>query len=193
MRRVVAAALVLGFASTATAQPESAYYGLALGSFDYQEEASPGFSGFGDTADSWRLTVGYQLLEHLMVEGGIGKTSVIKDSETFTDPTFGPVTVNFNTEFQSLMIRMLGVKNFDSGVTVLGGIGWAEMNQDVDITFSIPGVPPASGDQDIGEPTYYAGVQYDLDRFAVRLAFEKYDFSGGVDVEETSIAFFYKL
>ncbi|HJR70960.1 MAG TPA: outer membrane beta-barrel protein [Gammaproteobacteria bacterium] len=193
MRRLLAAALVLGFASTAVAQPESAYYGLALGSFDYQEEASPGFSGFGDTTDSWRLMVGYQLLEYLMVEGGIGKTSVIKDSETFTDPTSGPVTVNFNTEFQSLMIRMLGVKNFDSGLTVLGGIGWAEMNQDVDITFSVPGVAPASGDQDIGEPTYYAGVQYDLERFAVRLAFEKYDFSGGVDVEETTVTFFYKL
>jgi hypothetical protein len=183
----VAAALVLGFASTATAQQESAYYGLALGSFDYQE------GGFGDTTDSWRLTVGYQLLDHLMVEGGIGKTSVLKDSETVQDPFLGPVTINSSTEFQSLMIRMLGVMNFDSGLTVLGGIGWAEMNQDVDITFSNPVIPPVSGDQDIGEPTYYAGVQYDLERFAVRLAFEKYDFSGDVDVEETSVSFFYKL
>lgn len=189
MRRLVAAALVLGFASTATAQPESAYYGLALGSFDYQEDGGV----IDDTTDSWRLMVGYQLLEHLMVEGGIGKTGVVKGSETVVDPVLGPVTINLNTEFQSLMIRMLGVMNFDSGVTVLGGIGWAEMNQDFDVTFSNPIIPPASGDQDIGEPTYYAGVQYDLDRFAVRLAFEKYDFSGGVDVEETSIVFFYKL
>lgn len=192
MRRLVAAALVLAFASTATAQPESAYYGLALGSFDYEEDASLGLP-ISDTADSWRIMVGYQLLEHLAVEGGLGKTSAIRRTDTIVDPFLGPVTINQSTEFQSLMIRMLGVVNFDNGVTVLGGIGWAEMNQDYDTAVSIPGIPPSSQDADIGEPTYYAGAQYDWDRFAVRLAYEKYDFNGGVDVEETSLTFFYKL
>jgi opacity protein-like surface antigen len=86
--------------------------------------------------------------------------------------------------------------NFDSGLTVLGGIGYAEANQDIDLTFSAP-TPPQSGDQDISKPTYFVGVQYDLDRFAVRLAYEKYDFDTGVfreaDIEETSVTFFYKL
>ena len=202
MRRLVAAALLLGFASTATAQPESAYYGLALGSFEYQEDAFPGFfSGVDADTDSWRLMVGYQLLDHLAVEGGLGKTSAIRDTVVVTSP--GPPgsppttdTLNYTTEFSSLMIRMLGVINFDSGITVLGGIGYAEMNQD--FFLSDQQGNSASFDQDVGEPTYYAGVQYDLDRFAVRLAYEKYEFPGGFfnddgDIKETTLTFFYKL
>ena len=199
MRRLVAAALVLGFASTATAQPESAYYGLSVGSFDYSEEPEPPFfTGIDDSASSWKLMVGYQFSEHLMVEGALGKTSVISDRATISDPFLGPpFTVDFNTEFQSLVVRLLGVMNFDSGLTVLGGIGWAEMNQDIDLVDNRPGVPGVSGDQDVSEPTYFAGVQYDLDRFAIRLAYEKYDFDTPFftegDIEETSVTFFYKL
>lgn len=191
MRRLVAAALVLGFASTATAQPESAYYGLALGAFDYQEDPAFGLP-ITDTTDSWRVMVGYQFGEHLAVEGGLGKTGVLRQTDTIVDPMVGPVTIDQSTEFSSLMIRLLGVINLDSGVTLLGGIGYANGNQDFDISFSVPGIPPASGDQDFGEPTYYAGAQYDWDRFAIRLAYEKYDFSRA-DVEETSVVFFYKL
>jgi len=200
MRRLVAAALVLGFASTATAQPESAYYGLSLGSFDYSEESAPPFfTGIDDSASSWKLMIGYQFMEHLMVEGALGKTSVISDRATISDPFLNPTpfTVDYNTEFQSFIVRLLGVMNFDSGLTVLGGIGWAEMNQDIDVVDNGPGIFGASGDQDIGEPTYIAGVQYDADRFAIRLAYEKYDFDSPFftegDIEETSVTFFYKL
>jgi hypothetical protein len=41
--------------------------------------------------------------------------------------------------------------------------------------------------------TYFAGAQYDWDRFAIRLGYEKYDFGGDVDVDETSVTFWYKL
>jgi hypothetical protein len=89
------------------------------------------------------------------------------------------------------MIRMLGVMNFDSGFTVVGGIGYAEMNQD----FVIDG---QTADQDVGEPTYYVGAQYDWDRFGLRLAYEKYEFPGGAfnddgDIKETTLTFFYRL
>ncbi len=194
MRRLVAAALVLGFASTATAQPESAYYGLALGSFDYQEdEVAPVFSGVSSDADTWRLMVGYQFMEHLAVEGGYAKTGTIRD--TVNHP-FIPSPFELSTEFSILTIRLLGVLNLDSGITVLGGIGYAEMNQDFEI--APQGFAPQSDDVDIGEPTYFAGVQYDWDRFAIRLAYEKYDFSAGlfnddIDVDEKTLTFFYKL
>jgi hypothetical protein len=202
MRRLLAAALVLGFAATAAAQPESAYYGLALGSFDYQEDAFPGFfSGVSGNTDSWRVMVGYQLLEHLAVEGGLGKTSALRDTPTLTIP--GPPgtppiseTLNYSTEFSSLMIRMLGVMNFDNGFTVLGGIGYAEMNQD--FALSDQAGNSESFDQDVGEPTYYVGAQYDWDRFGLRLAYEKYEFPGGAfnddgDIKETTLTFFYRL
>jgi hypothetical protein len=138
----------------------------------------------------------------LAVEGGLGKTSALRDTTVVTTPGFPPGspptidTINYTTEFSSLMIRMLGVMNFDSGITVLGGIGFAEMNQDFHLSDQFGNSD--SFDQDVGEPTYYAGVQYDLDRFAVRLAYEKYEFPGGFfnddgDIKETTLTFFYKL
>jgi hypothetical protein len=191
MRRLVAAALVLGFASTATAQPESAYYGLSVGSFDYSEDPEPPFfTGIDDSASSWKLMVGYQFSEHLMVEGALGKTSVIRDTVVID-----PDTIDFATEFSMLTIRLLGVMNFDSGLTVLGGIGYVDGNQDFSLSDQLGN--SASFDQDLSKPSYFAGVQYDLDRFAVRLAYEKYDLDAGffreADMEETSVSFFYKL
>lgn len=191
MRRLVAAALVFGFASTAAAQPESAYYGLSLGSFDYAEKpVEPTFTGVADSASSWRLMVGYQFMEHLTVEGALGKTSAIRDTVVL-----GPDTIEFATEFSMLTIRLLGVMNFDSGLTLLGGIGYVEGNQDFRLSDQLGNT--ATFDQDLSKPSYFAGVQYDLDRFAVRLAYEKYDLDAGffreADVEETSVTFFYKL
>ena len=97
MKQLLLALLVLTVAPLAHAQPESAYYGVSLGAFDYEEEDSLGGEVFADTASSYRLMVGYQFME------------------------------------------------------------------------------------------------YDWDRVAVRLAYEKFDFDGDVDVAETSISFFYKL
>ena len=54
-------------------------------------------------------------------------------------------------------------------------------------------MPFASGEFSDSRPTYYFGVQYDWDRIAVRLGYEKFDFDGEVDGEETSLTFFYKL
>ena len=46
--------------------------------------------------------------------------------------------------------------------------------------------PVVSGDISGNEPAYYVGAQYDWDRVAVRLGYEKYDFDGDLDVVETS-------
>ena len=42
------------------------------------------------------------------------------------------------------------------------------------------------GDSDTNNPAYYVGAQYDWDRVALRLGYEKYDFDGDVDATETS-------
>ena len=47
--------------------------------------------------------------------------------------------------------------------------------------------------QTTNEPGYYFGAQYDWDRVAVRLGYEKFDFDGDIDVTETMLTFFYKL
>jgi hypothetical protein len=185
--RYVFAVLALGFAPLAQAQPESAYYGLQLGSFDYNDS-----DVFADDASSYRLLVGYQFMEHLAVEGGYGDSGKIRDSADFIS-TGGGITVDFTGEFKILIVRLMGVLPFDSGITLLGGLGYADM--EFDQTYVVSGAQSGttSFDDSGGEATYFAGVQYDWDRVALRLGYEKYDFSGDIDVKETSLTFFYKL
>jgi hypothetical protein len=57
----------------------------------------------------------------------------------------------------------------------------------------VNGAPFIHGDASANNPAYFLGAQYDLERFALRLGYEKYDFDGDVDATETSLTFFYKL
>jgi OmpA-OmpF porin, OOP family len=191
MKQLLLALLVLAVAPLAHAQPESAYYGVSLGAFDYEEEDSLGGEVFADTASSYRLMVGYQFMEHLAVEGGYGKTSTIRDTTTFGLVGGGTVDVALRSKFSFLTIRLLGVLPFDNGVSLLGGLGYTDVKQDFAI--SIGGAAEQSGEITGNEPAYYVGAEYDFDRVAVRLAYEKFDFEGDVDVAETSISVFYKL
>ena len=192
MKYLLLALLALAAAPRVQAQPESAYYGVALGDFDFEEHNFLGFPGVpvADTVSSYRLMVGYQFMEHLSVEGGYGKSGTIRDRITL--PTFpsGTVDLDVGYEFTMLTIRLLGVLPFDNGVSLLGGLGYTDMKVDRDVT---DGVDALSDDQSSNEPGYYIGAQYDWDRVAVRLSHEKFDFEGDVDLTETSLSFFYKL
>lgn len=188
MKYLLIALLGLGVASTVEAQPESAYYGLSLGEFDYQENDFFGNELLADTVSSYRLMVGYQFMEHLTVEGGYGSTGTIRGAVGNLD---------VSTELKMLTIRLLGVLPFDNGVSLLGGLGYADIKQDFDLRNTTSGAQ-LSDDFTTNEPAYYFAAQYDWDRVAVRLAFEKYDFDAGlfsddVDVSEASVTFFYKL
>jgi opacity protein-like surface antigen len=177
--------LALVAAPAADAQDGSAYYGIAFGDFEYDE----GDFGISDKASSWRLMINYQFMEYLAVEGGYGQTGTLR--ETFAVPTFptGTTDLNLSADFQILTVRLLGVLPLDN-FKLLGGLGYSDMKGDFELTF---GVDSASVDIDSNEPGYYVGVQYDWDRVAVRLGYEKFDFDGDVDVAETMLSFFYKL
>jgi hypothetical protein len=196
MKRLLLVVALLSLAATSAvdAQPGSAYYGLSIGEFDYAEEDI--FSGselFSDTVSSWRLMVGYQFMEHLTVEGSYGKTSTVRDTATFPSPfPPGSTELGFETELsQILTVRLLGTLPFDNGVSLMAGLGYADFEQDVAV--SVDGVPQASGEFSDSRPAYYFGAQYDLDRFALRLAYEKFDFDDGVEGDEVSLTFFYKI
>jgi len=122
---------------------------------------------------------------------GYGETGTIRDSLQFQDFAGTTHTVDFSSEFKILTVRLLGVLPFDNGVSLLAGLAYADVKQD--FSLNIDGLQGSSGDISGNEPAYYAAVQYDWDRFAMRLGYEKYDFDGGLDVVETSITFFYKL
>jgi predicted porin len=192
MRFVFVMTLSIAAVSTVHAQPTSAYYGLSYGQFNYAEADGTGTEIVSGDTDSYRLVVGYQFTENLSFEGGWGQTSTLRDS-TFLDIgfPFGVVPLNFEYETDILTVRFLGVLPFDNGITLLGGLGYAEMDQEINVEYV--GVVQGSADIEEGQMTYYAGVQYEWERVALRLAYEKYDPPTGVDIDETSLSFFYKL
>ena len=186
---------LLAWAPTAAveAQAEKAYYGLSIGEIDYSEEFFPGES-FADSVSAWHLMVGYQFMEHLAVEGGYGQSKTIRDTVTLAGPLPGQQDeISFETELDKILtIRLLGVLPFeDAGVSLMAGLGYADVEQEIEL--GVNGTPVASGEVSGNNPTYYFAVQYDWERIALRLGYEKYDFDGDVDAEETSLTFFYKL
>jgi hypothetical protein len=186
-KRVIALALfVTAVAPAVHAQDGAAYYGLSLGELDFTEEP------FSDTVSTWHIMVAYQFNEHLAVEGSYGQSNTIRDTATFPGLLPGQQDeVSYTSELGKILtIRLLGVLPFDNGVSLMAGIGYADIEQDIDI--AVNGTPFASGDLSGNDPAYYFGAQYDWERFAMRLAYEKYDIDE-VDAAETSVTFFYKL
>ena len=182
------ALVVMTAAPTAHAQDGTAYYGLAIGEFDYEDNFFQGLEGFSDSASTWHLQVGYQFMEHLAVEGAYGESKTIRDTNIF----FGD-EVSYETGLDRILtIRLLGLLPFGkSGFSVMGGLGYADIKQDIDI--AVNGQPVLHGDASANNPAYFLGAQYDFERLALRLGYEKYDFDGDVDAYETSLTFFYKL
>jgi hypothetical protein len=182
------ALLTLGVAPAVHAQDGTAYYGVSLGELGYSDEP------FEDTVSTWHLMVGYMFTEHLGVEGAYGQSDTIRDTKLVNlGPPFGLQDTTYETELDHILtIRLVGMLPFGkSGISLIGGVGYADISQDLALSFG--GLPYASGDVSGNNPTYFGALQYDLDRFAIRLGYEKYDFDAGVDGEETSITFFYKL
>jgi hypothetical protein len=186
------ALLVLAVAPAAQAQDGTAYYGLSIGEFDYEENLIG--EPFADSASTWHLMVGYQFLEHLSVEGSYGQSGRISDSLTFPGILPGQQDVlSYDTELDRILtIRLLGVLPFeDAGISLMAGIGYADVKQEIDL--GLNGTPIASADVSANNPAYFVGVQYDWERIALRLGYEQYDFDGDVDATEASLTFFYKL
>jgi OOP family OmpA-OmpF porin len=194
MKYLLLALLMLGVAPTVEAQPDAAYYGVSLGKFDFEENDFLGFPGsqVSDKVSSYRLMVGYQFMEHLAVEGSYGQSSTIRDTRTFPGNLPGTEDeVTFVSELdQILTIRLIGVLPFDNGVSLMAGVGYADIKQDIEVI--VNGSPFLGGEVSGNNPAYYVGAQYDWDRIALRLAYEKYDIDGA-DAAETSLTFFYKL
>lgn len=190
MKHYVLALLASAAVSSAYAQPDSAYYGLALGEFDYEEGDGFGNDFVQDTVSTWRLMVGYQFMKHLAVEGGYGETSTIRDTAQIIVFPGVPAQLDYVSDIKMLTLRLLGVLPFDNGLSLVGGLSYADVEQDIDFT-----IAGTTGSIEISsnDPAYYIGAQYDWDRIALRLAYEKYDFDGDVDAAETTITFFYKL
>jgi hypothetical protein len=185
------ALVALAVAPAGEAQDGAAYYGISLGEFAYNEGDGAGGDLIDDTVSSWRLMINYQFMEHLAVEGALGQTGTIHD--TFAVPVFpaGTVDLSISAEFSRMLtVRLLGLLPFDNGLSLMGGVGYTSAKFEIDLS---DGVNSASADEDRNDPGYYVGVQYDWERFAMRLGYEKFDYDGDADADETMLSFFYKL
>ena len=199
MQRRLLPLAFLAWALTPTieAQPGSAYYGASIGEFDYSDRAA-GLGGvFNDSVDSWRVTIGYKLFEHFAFEVNYGKTSTVRD--TVSGPPPGSTELGFETELSKILgFRALGTVPFDNGLSLMAGVGFLGFEQEV--ALSVNGAPFLSGEVDKGgQLAYYVGVQYDWDRVALRLSYEKWDFDSGAvlvfvgaEAQEVALSFFYK-
>lgn len=201
MKRVLLplhALLALTLAPAVDAQLESAYYGVSIGEFDYSDRAAGLGGKFNDSASSWRVTVGYQFLEHFAFEGTYGKTSTVRDTAAALPPASAELA--FETELSKILgFRALGTLPFDNGLSLMGGVAFVYIEQE--IALSLNGAPFLSGEIDRqGQLAYYLGAQYDWDRVALRLSYEKVDFGSDAalifvdaDAHEVALSFFYKL
>lgn len=191
------AVLALMLVPAVDAQPESAYYGLSIGEFDYSDHAV-GLGAFSDSVGSWRATIGYQFFKHFAFEGSYGETSTVRD--TVSGAGSPPAELGFETQLGKIVtLRGLGTFPFENGVSLMVGVGFANLEQD--IALSVNGAPFLGGEVDkSSELAYYAGAQYDWDRVALRLSYEKWDFDSvptlafvAGDAQEVALSFFYKL
>jgi len=115
------ALLALTLVPAVEAQPESAYYGVSIGEFAYSDVAFG--QTFNDSVDSWRLMLGYLLLEHFALEGSYGETSTVRDTASGSLP--GSPELGIETEITNfLTFRVLGTLPFDNGLSLMAGFGF---------------------------------------------------------------------
>ena len=199
MKRRLLALALLACAPTPVieAQLESAYYGLSIGELDYSDKAA-GLGEFkASGASSWRVVIGYQFVKHFAFEGIYGKSSTVRG----TAPGFVPsIELDFETELSKMYgFRALGTVPFDNGLSLLAGAGFVYIEQDV--ALGINGIPFGRAEFNRGgQLAYYFGAQYDWDRVALRLSYEKIDFASETtlslvspDAQELALSFFFKL
>jgi hypothetical protein len=190
---------LLAFALTRAleAQPESAYYGVSIGAFDYSDRAAGLGDKFHGSASAWRATIGYQFLTHFAFEGSYGETSTLSAMAKGAQPS---TELEFETEFSKILgFRALGTFPFDNGLSLMAGAEFVYIEQD--LALSINGIPFFSANVDRnGQLAFYLGAQYDWDRVAVRLSYQKFDFSSeaaaafiAADGHEVALSVFYKL
>lgn len=190
MRSLPLVVALAAFAGTAHAQDDHGpYVGVSLGYFDYQESDDDFGAFIDDSTSAYRLLVGYQLNENLMIEGGFGRTNSFGESYPLFPPGSG--TFDIEAEYEIATVRALGlvpVGQFD----VFGGIGYYDA--------TVTGSARATGVGLLGEieddedgATLLGGVQFYLDNFTIRGEYEWFDSSSNVDAWDLNVSILFRF
>jgi OOP family OmpA-OmpF porin len=183
---VLALAALQNAAAQESPEMSGGYLGVALGSFEY-EESEYGFGTLlSDSASVYRIYGGYRFNDNFAVEGTYGETGELEESISLPIPPFGTFAVDTAVDFEILTVRVLGFLPLKK-VSLFGGIGYADMTGNVSATVvGVPGASASDSADDDGS-TLVAGLQFELERVAIRGEFELFDTDSGVDMWDASI------
>jgi len=177
MNMKFAAAAVLGTLSLAALAPQAAaadngFYlgaGITQTEFDIDDFGSEGLDD-----NSFKLIAGFRPLDWLAVEANY----IDLGGESFTDPTFGDVSVDTTAiTVSGLAIAEVGV------VDLYARLGLANWKIDLDSDFG-------NASDDGWEPTYGVGVGAHFGSLGVRAEYETFS-ADDVDIDTLSLSFTY--
>jgi opacity protein-like surface antigen len=184
-RIVIAAAAAFAMLGAAQAQTQtSPFYGeLGYTFLKLKEE------GLSTRNGAIRGIFGYAFHPNVAVEGMVG-FAVNDDSETFVDPTFGPVDVKVKVQ-NSYGIFFKPKYSFNNQVEVFGRLGWTRSK--IKATASMGGVSASASDSD-NDFAYGAGVNFNINpRTYVGLDYMRYYSKEGSKVDGLTLGVGYRF
>lgn len=195
MRAITVVSIAL-FGSPSFAQ-EGMFFGLGLGSFDYQDSAvDPLIGNRSDTVPSYKLFGGFEFNEHLAGEISYGITDDVIGTASGNDPFLGDYVSLTRTEFTTTTIKAVGQFPREWGV-LIGGLGYFDMESDIALDFtSDAGSFTAEGTIDDDGLMAMLGIEWRFGRFGmgygVRLEYEWWDFDDA-DASTIGVAVSYRF
>lgn len=176
MKYLIYLGMSLAFVHGATAQDrDGAYIGGSIGSFSYSEDDDELGDIIDDSASLYRIMGGYRFNDNFAIEGTWGKTGDVEESFTEVIPLFGTVTLNLSGDFEILTVRALGFIPFEK-VSLLGGVGYYDAEQNVTASVSVPGFSTTVSDSGSEDgATLIGGLEFNLERVDIRGELEWFD------------------
>lgn len=200
---------LLALATAASAQQNGMYGGVSLGQAKINADATVlgngltaagGIGGISSTIDSkdtgFKLRLGYQLSDHLAVEGGYVDFGKAKYSSTYTLPGAG--SASGQTEASGVNFDVLGRLPVNRDFSVFGKAGVLLAHVETNVS-SADGSASVSNKANTLRPGLGGGVDYALNKtVGLRAEWERYfkvgnDSTGKSDVDLLSLGLNYRF
>jgi OmpA-OmpF porin, OOP family len=188
MKYAMPVAVVLLCVSSAHAQEwdgSGAYTGASLSQLRYKER--DGDFSISDTASAYRLLGGYRFNQHFAMEGSWGSSSGIKQSY---DDSFLGTPFDLKGKFETYTLRAVGMLPLRS-VGLFGGVGYYD--SDTKWTASAPGLGSESFKIGDDGATLIGGMQFDMNRFRLRLEYEWFDTDSNIDASTLGFGMMFRF
>jgi OOP family OmpA-OmpF porin len=194
MRGVWGLAVLLGLSAAAQAQEiQGGYVGVSAGYFQYQESAENLGLPIEDSTSSYRVFGGYQFNDYYAVEAGWQATGDIKEGFNFLDPTFGSISFNVRADYEIATLRVLAMAPLQT-MSIFGALGYYDSTLSVSLRLQDAFDTFEASEQTSGDGvTVAGGMQWELDRVAIRAEYEWFDTDGNVDANNLGVSVLFRF